>query len=152
VVQGCGHVGEPLVRLLVEAGASVEAGDLHPYRVEELRPLGVVPVPLEGILERECDVLAPCALGAVLNDASIPTLRCAIVCGAANNQLEALEHGDQLLARGILYAPDYVVNSGGIINIAEEFVGYDRDRAEARVRRVYETTRTVLERAQSAGV
>src|SRR5262249_11831134 len=98
VIQGCGHVGEPLVRLLVTAGASVEAGDLHPERVEELRPLGVTAVPLDGILERECDVLAPCALGAVLNDASIPTLRCAVVCGAANNQLEALEHGDQLLA------------------------------------------------------
>jgi leucine dehydrogenase len=152
VVQGTGHVGEPLVRLLVDAGAQVEAGDLHRERVARLEEIGVTAVPLEGILERECDVLAPCALGAALNDESIPKLRCAVVCGAANNQLARIENGDQLLARDLVYAPDYVVNAGGIINIAEEFVGYDPGRAEARVRRIYETTLGVLQRARSDGV
>jgi leucine dehydrogenase len=152
VVQGCGHVGAPLVRLLLEAGAEVEVGDLHPERTEPVDALGARAVPLEGILARPCDIVAPCALGAAINRQTIPELRCDIVCGAANNQLEDLECGELLRERGILYAPDYVVNAGGIINIAEEFIGYDPVRAEARVRRVYDTTLAVLRRADEAGI
>ena len=102
----------------------------------------------DAILEAECDVLAPCALGAVLSSETIPRLRCRAVCGAANNQL-ADEHSDHaLVSAGILYAPDFVVNAGGIINIAEEFVGYSRERAEARVAQIEQTTAKVLARAQ----
>jgi leucine dehydrogenase len=152
VVQGCGHVGAALVRLLLEAGAQVEAADLHPERAEALAPLGAVPVPLDGVLERACDVLAPCALGGALSTETIPRLRCAVVCGAANNQLADAESAGMLAGRGIVYAPDYVVNAGGIINIAEEFVGYDAGRAERRVRGIYATTADVLERAARDGV
>ena len=151
-VQGCGHVGAALVRLLVEAGAVVAAADLHPERAEALVPLGVQAVPLDGVLEQECDVLAPCALGGVLNDRTIPRLRCQVICGAANNQLEDLAAARALADRGILYVPDYVVNAGGIINIAEEFVGYDPQRADRQVRRIFETTRAVLERADADGL
>jgi leucine dehydrogenase len=152
VVQGCGHVGAALVRLLLDAGATVEVADLDRLRAEELARDGARVVPLEGLLERECDVLAPCALGAVLSHDSVPRLRCRIVCGAANNQLEDEAAGDALRERGILYAPDYVVNAGGIINIAEEFIGYDRERAERRVRRIFDTTREVLARADADGI
>ena len=126
--------------------------DLHPERAEALTALGATAVPLEGVIERECDVLAPCALGGVLSAATIPLLRCAVICGAANNQLEDDEAGDLLAARGVVYAPDYVVNAGGIINIAEEFVGYDPERAERRVRAIYDTTRSVLERAKADAI
>ena len=109
-------------------------------------------MPLEGVLERPCDILAPCALGAAIGAGTIPSLHCAIVCGAANNQLEDAAAGEALREAGILYAPDYVVNAGGIINIAEEFMGYDPARAERRVRGIYETTRDVLRRAEADGV
>jgi leucine dehydrogenase len=152
VVQGVGHVGTSLCRLLLAAGAQVEAADLDPARAESLAEEGVRPVPLDGVLERPCDILAPCAMGAGIGPRTIPALRCAIVCGAANNQLEDAAAGDALREAGILYAPDYVVNAGGIINIAEEFTGYDPARAERRVRGIYETTHEVLQRADADGV
>jgi leucine dehydrogenase len=152
VVQGVGHVGTSLCRLLVAAGATVEAADLDPTRAESLADEGVRPVPLDGVLGRACDILAPCALGAALGAQTIPRLRCAVVCGGANNQLENAAAGDALRNAGILYAPDYVVNAGGIINIAEEFTGYDPARAERRVRRIYDTTLEVLRRADADGI
>ncbi|PYQ58105.1 MAG: leucine dehydrogenase, partial [Acidobacteria bacterium] len=91
--------------------------------------LGVEIVPTNEILEVECDVVAPCALGAVINDESIPKLRCRIVAGAANNQLKEDRHGQELHERGILYAPDYVINAGGLINVYNELVGYNREVA-----------------------
>jgi leucine dehydrogenase len=151
-VQGVGHVGTSLCRLLLAAGAQVQAADLHPDRAEALAEEGVRTLPLDGVLERPCDILAPCALGAAIAANTIPALRCAVVCGAANNQLEDAAAGDALREAGILYAPDYVVNAGGIINIAEEFTGYDPVRAERRVRGIYETTREVLRRADADGV
>jgi leucine dehydrogenase len=103
------------------------------------------------ILGLECDVLAPCALGGVLNESTVPLLRCRAVCGAANNQL-ADDHVDELLhARGVLYGPDFVANAGGIINIAEEFTGYSRDRALARAEAIEDTMTRVLERARAVG-
>jgi leucine dehydrogenase len=152
VVQGVGKVGTSLCRLLLAAGAQVEAADLDPARPVALTEEGVRPVPLEGVFERPCDILAPCALGAAIGAGTISSLHCAIVCGAANNQLEDAAAGEALREAGILYAPDYVVNAGGIINIAEEFTGYDPARAERRVRGIYETTRDVLRRAEADGV
>jgi leucine dehydrogenase len=103
-------------------------------------------VPLDECLMVECDILAPCALGSVLTVDSVGMLRCAAVCGAANNQLLDDEADDALAARGIVYAPDFVVNAGGIINIAHEWApgGYDRDAALAEARGIEATTHRVL--------
>ena len=104
--------------------------------------------PVEKIHAVECDVFAPCALGGVLNETTIPELHCEIVCGAANNQL-ADEDGDdeKVEAAGVLFVPDFVANAGGVINIADELEGYDRSRAEARIRQIFDTTLTVLDRS-----
>ena len=94
----------------------------------------------------ECDIYSPCALGAVLNQQTIPELRCAAVCGCANNQLATDEDGDRLAARDVLYAPDYVVNAGGVMNIAEELGagGYDHERAWAKIAGIRETVRRIF--------
>jgi len=106
--------------------------------------LSVAVVAPEQALTTPCDILAPCALGGVFDDETIPRLACRAIVGAANNQLGAVGADRELARRGILYAPDFVVNAGGIINIAEEFVGYDRDRALARVAGIEDTTARVL--------
>jgi leucine dehydrogenase len=151
VVQGCGHVGAPLVRLLLEHGARVECADLNPERAAQLERDGATAVPLAGLLERVCDILAPCALGGAVTAEGVPRLRCRVICGAANNQLASGDVAGLLAQHGILWAPDYVVNAGGIVNIYEEFEGYDPVRAEREVRRIRETTALVLERARGDG-
>jgi leucine dehydrogenase len=100
----------------------------------------------------ECDVLAPCALGGVLDDTTIPQLRCRAVVGAANNQLAGESAAEQLADRGILFVPDFVASAGGIINIAEEFVGYDRAHAMEHTARIADTTARVLKEARARGV
>ncbi len=151
-VQGAGHVGAHLVADLVGAGARVVVADANETRAREVAAThGAEVVAPNEILGIECDVLAPCALGGVLNEATVPLLRCRAVCGAANNQL-ADDHVDELLhARGVLYGPDFVANAGGIINIAEEFTGYSRDRALARAEAIEDTMTRVLERARAEG-
>ncbi len=114
-----------------------------------MQEIGAEPLPAERALEEACDILAPCALGGVLNEKTIPQLQCRAVCGAANNQLAEATDGDALAERGILYAPDFVVNAGGIINLAEEFVGYDRDNARKRTARIADTVRRVFELART---
>jgi leucine dehydrogenase len=152
-IQGAGHVGSHLARLLVEAGATVMLSDIDPERAGRLADtLGVTTIDAGAILETPCDVLAPCALGGVLNQTTIPLLRCRVIAGAANNQLGTLADGDALADRGIVYAPDYVVNAGGIINIAQEFTGYDRARAEARTRAIEDTTARIFTLARERGV
>ena len=99
-----------------------------------------------------CDIFAPCALGAVLDERTIPELGAAAVVGSANNQLATDDDAERIHRSGVLYAPDYVVNAGGVINIAEEHRGYDRERAEARIRGIYDTTKQVLELAATEGL
>jgi len=153
VVQGAGHVGSHLVRLLVEAGASVGVADVQPAPVEELvRAQGIDALECETVLDQPCDILAPCALGAVLDRATIPRLRCRAVAGAANNQLLDAATDEALAERGILYAPDFVANAGGIINIAEEFTGYDRGRALERTAAIEDTMSRVFALARELGV
>jgi leucine dehydrogenase len=153
VVQGAGHVGSHLVELLTAAGATVAVADIQPERVQALADAhGAERLEHGEALEAECDILAPCALGGVLSADTVPRLRCRIVAGAANNQLADDHAGDLLAERGILYAPDYVINAGGIINIAEEFVGYRRERAARRTARIEETTRRIFALARSRGV
>jgi len=135
-VQGIGSVGYALCEYLAEERAEIIVSDIYPDAVEQaVEQLGATAVEPDDIYDQECDIFAPCALGAVINDASIDRLRCRVVAGAANNQLERQEHGEQLRERGILYAPDFVINGGGVINVAHEFhpSGYSRDLALRKV-------------------
>ena len=130
-VQGVGHVGYYLCKYLFEAGAKLIVSDLDEGRVQRVcEEFAATAVPLDEILDQNADVLAPCALGAILDETSIPKLKVSIVAGGANNQLETQADGQRLADAGILYAPDYVINGGGIINIACEHAG-DVDDAEA---------------------
>ena len=154
-IQGLGHVGYNLARLLAQDGARLLIADLDGARVERAADeFAARPLAADAILGAECDVLAPCALGGVINDGTVARLACRIVAGAANNQLLEDRHGAALHARGILYAPDYVINAGGLINIAQELEpgGYDRDRALARVAAIGTTLEEVFERAAQADV
>jgi leucine dehydrogenase len=153
VVDGVGHVGSHVARLLAEAGAGVAVADVNPERVDVLvGEIGAEALPVERALEEPCDILAPCALGAALNEKTIPRLACRAVCGAANNQLAEPADDAALATRGILYAPDFVVNAGGIINLAEEFVGYDRENARKRTALIADTVRRVFALAREEGV
>lgn len=150
-VQGVGSVGSALVRRLVEAGAEVVIADRREDRAAALvDELGVAAAGVDAILSRELDVLAPCALGNVFNDATVPELRCKIIAGAANNVLGEPRHGKQIEDRGILYAPDYVINSAGIINVAAELApgGYDRNVVLQRIQRIPEALNQIWELAR----
>lgn len=150
-VQGVGHVGYHLCRELYGLGAKLTVADVDPLKAERAeRELGAEVVPLEAIYAVECDVFAPCALGSALNDHTIPRLACRIVAGAANNQLAEPRHGGDLMQRGILYAPDYAINAGGLINVAQEVVGYDAERSRARVLGIYDVVLEIAERAKRA--
>jgi len=150
-VQGAGHVGACLARLLVDAGARVTIADIDAAKASAA---GVPAIAPDTVLGADCDVLAPCALGAVLTRESVRELRCNVVCGAANNQLLDDAAAEALAERGIVYAPDYVANAGGIINIAQEWApgGYSAERAHAEAARIEATMHRVLELARAEGV
>ncbi|TXH06171.1 MAG: Glu/Leu/Phe/Val dehydrogenase [Nevskiaceae bacterium] len=149
-VQGLGNVGYRLCALLHEAGARLWVTDLHAPAVERcVREFGAQAVGMEDIFDVEADVLAPCALGAVLNDRTIPRLRVRAVAGAANNQLARPEHGFDLMERGILYAPDYCINAGGIIDIYYEGPGYDERIVRTHLERIGTTLATIYEQARA---
>lgn len=147
-VQGVGHVGRHVVQRLVDAGASVVVSDVRKGVLEEVcQTFKVRAVPPSDILFQEVDVVSPCALGAVLNGDTIPKLRCRLVCGAANNQLQDDAHGDLLAQRGIFYTPDFIANAGGIINIFIELEpqGYSPQRATETVSRIYQRMEELIE-------
>jgi glutamate dehydrogenase/leucine dehydrogenase len=155
VVLGVGKVGGELARHLHAAGARLTLADVRDDAVRALAAeLDAEVVDPVDALSTTCDVLAPCALGAVLSSATIPDLRCAAVCGAANNQLDTDDDAVRLADAGVLYAPDYVVNAGGVINIADETApgGYDRERAWRRVEGIAETLRNVFRLADERGI
>ena len=148
-VQGVGKVGYHLVKYLLEEGAQVVVSDVDVDAVgRAVRDFGVETVEPEKIHAVECDVFAPCAMGGILRDDTIPELKCQVVAGAANNQLERPEHGEVLAGSGILYAPDYVINAGGLINVSDELQGYDPVRAKARVEGIYRTLREIFQMAR----
>lgn len=152
-IQGLGSVGYHLASYLKKEGAKLFAADLDAERTAKAREdLGAEIVPVDEILGVDCDVVAPCALGAVLNERTIPALRCKIVAGAANNQLADEDRdGMALHERGILYAPDFVGNAGGLINVYNELTTYNRDRAMHMARGIYANMICVFEisRAES---
>jgi leucine dehydrogenase len=144
-VQGVGKVGSILVHKLVAQGAIVTVADIDPDaagRVGAGREITVVPA--KDIYGVECDIFCPCALGGIINDDTIEKLHCKVVAGAANNQLAEERHGTGLHNRGILYAPDYIVNAGGLINVTEEIYGYDRKRATRKTAVIKEVLLKIL--------
>ena len=150
-VQGIGHVGYHLSKELHGLGAKLIVADVDPLKSERAqREFGARVVSLDEIFSVECTVFAPCALGSALNDRTIPRLRCQIVAGAANNQLAIPRNGDDLMQRGILYAPDYAINAGGLVNVSQEVAGYDESAATERTMKIYETIYEIAERAKSA--
>jgi valine dehydrogenase (NAD+) len=157
-VAGVGKVGHLLVNHVVEAGARAVITDVRPdavRRVLEAHPGGAVTaVPdTDALIRTEgLDVYAPCALGGALNDSTVPVLTAGVVCGGANNQLDHPGVEKDLADRGILYAPDYVVNSGGVIQVADEIEGFDFARAKAKAAKIYDTTLEIFGRARSDGV
>ncbi|GAC1652195.1 MAG: leucine dehydrogenase [Gemmatimonadaceae bacterium] len=152
-IQGLGHVGCYLAKELSEAGARLIVADIDPQRVkavvEAYRATAVAP---DEIFDAEADIFAPCALGAVINDDTLPRLKVAIVAGGANNQLLEERHGDALAERGIVYAPDYVANAGGVISVYGELAGWDAQRALRKAGEIYETTLGVFEIARADGI
>jgi len=153
-VQGVGAVGGPLSRMLAEAGAWLTLADVDDVRVKELAAeLDAEAVSADAILETECDVVSPCATGGVLNAETIPRLRCRVVAGAANNQLAEPQDAERLSERGILYAPDYVINAGGVIHlVGYEMLGENDDRLNERLRAIGDTLGEVFELAEAEGI
>jgi leucine dehydrogenase len=152
-VQGVGNVGGRLCRLLAEEGAALIVADIDEVRAATVaRELGGRQVGIDEILEAEAEILAPCALGGALNDRTIPRLRAEVICGGANNQLEQERHGELLRERGCLYAPDYVVNAGGIINVSAEYLGESCREVEGRVRQIAPRLLQILRRAEETGL
>jgi len=135
-VQGVGNVGFNLCKLLSEEGAKLVVADVNKANLQRAEAFGVEIAPVDQIHAVKADVFAPCALGAGLNPQTIPELGAPIICGAANNQLATEADGQRLVDRGITYAPDYVVNAGGIINVSAEYLGEAADVVEARVRAI----------------
>ncbi len=153
-IQGLGSVGGYLAEYLREEGAKTLGCDLDDEVAESVRSdHDVELVPVDQIYDVEADIFAPCALGATVNSETIPRFRFRVVAGGANNQLAVPERdGAELARRGILYAPDFVINAGGLINVYNEYVGYDRDRAMRMADTIYETTLRVFEIARRDGV
>lgn len=148
LIQGVGAVGGRVAEILVQQGAKVVICDINETRVEELRQQhGYEVVRDDRHLEVECDIYSPCARGATLNDQTIPKLRCKAIAGCANNQLLEPRHARDLMARGILYAPDYVINAGGIINVSVELLpgGYDENASLRKIERIYQNLKAVFE-------
>ena len=151
-VQGVGHVGYHLCKELHAAGAKLTVADVDRLKSERAqREFGAAIVAIDQVAYVDCDVFAPCALGAGLNDATIPYLKARIVAGAANNQLAEPRHGNDLHARSILYAPDYAINAGGLVNVAQEVKGYDPKLARQNTLRIYDTIWDICERSKKMG-
>jgi leucine dehydrogenase len=145
-VQGCGHVGYYLAKELHDAGAKLIASDIDAERVKRvINDFGARGVEGDDIYTAEADIFAPCALGAVINDKTLPMLKVEVVAGAANNQLlDAEKHGTALEKKGILYAPDYVANAGGVINVYSELAGWTSERAFRKADEIYDTVLRVF--------
>ena len=154
-MQGIGAVGLPFALMLQEAGAKITVCDINQARAEELaQKHGFTAVPDAGHHKIECDIYAPCARGAGLNDDTIPELNCKAIAGCANNVLLEERHADELAKRGIVFAPDYVINAGGIINVGVEVRpdGYDEEYALERIDRVYDNLKKVYELARKESI
>ena len=154
-IAGVGKVGRHLTAHLLDAGAVVTVADIDPVAVERLRtthPQVRVARSVGELVAAELDVYAPCALGGALDDETVPVLRAQVVCGAANNQLARPHVADLLVDRGILYAPDYLVNAGGVIQVEDERHGFDFERAKAKASQIFDTALSVFALADEQGI
>ncbi|HET7314942.1 Glu/Leu/Phe/Val dehydrogenase family protein [Salinisphaera sp.] len=152
-VQGCGSVGLGVIERLLAGGAEVHASDIDVAAGESARRAGARIVPNDEILAADVDVLAPCGIGAVLNERSIPEIRARVIAGAANNQLAGAADAERLMERDIVYAPDFVINAGGLINVADEIdpAGYDGRRVAGRVANIEITLDRIFAEAGRTG-
>ncbi|MDQ3673531.1 MAG: NAD-binding protein [Gemmatimonadota bacterium] len=149
-IQGCGSVGSYLARELHHAGARLVVSDIDPSKAARVaKATGAEVVEADAIYRVDADIFAPCALGGIINDETIPLLKVEVVAGGANNQLLEERHGDALEKRGILYAPDYVANAGGVINVYGEVEGWDAQRALDKADDIYDTILRVFEIAEA---
>jgi leucine dehydrogenase len=154
LVQGIGNVGMHLVEHLSKEGAKVYINDINEERLKMVADkFKAEVVSADKMFDLDIDIYAPCALGATVNDETLGRLKCAVICGAANNQLANEKvHGELVKSKGILYAPDYVVNAGGIINVFYELEGYNRERAMKHAEGIYNTTWNVIQTAKSENI
>ncbi|MGV3459612.1 MAG: Glu/Leu/Phe/Val dehydrogenase dimerization domain-containing protein [Flavobacterium sp.] len=154
LVQGTGHVGETLIDYLTKEGAVVIISDINEARLQEVgAKYGAQIYRGDDLYGADVDIYAPCALGATVNDETIDRLKAKVIAGAANNQLaNELIHGRKLQERGILYAPDFLINAGGIINVYGEIVGYGKDEAMKRTENIYNTTLEIFNFAESNNI
>jgi leucine dehydrogenase len=144
-VQGLGHVGEHLVSLLQKEKAVTTVADIDKEKVARcVAQYGAQAISVEEIVTMDCDIFAPCALGAIINDQTVQKLKCKIIAGAANNQLAEPRHGDMLKELGILYAPDFVINAGGLVNVWVELEGYSTARSMEIVNKIYDNLMSIF--------
>ncbi len=152
-VQGVGNVAYNLCRYLHEEGAKLIVSDINADNVNRaVQEFGAKAVGIHEIYGVDCDIFSPCALGAIINDDTVPQLKAKVIAGAANNQLKEERHGDLITEMGIAYAPDYVINAGGLINVADELLGYNRERALKKVETIYDNIRKVFDIAKRDGI
>ena len=154
VIQGAGHVASTLAKHLTDAGAKVFITDIYAEKALQVaKDSGATVFAPEEIFDIECDIFSPAALGGVINDKTIGKLKCEIIAGPANNQLANEEkHSKELATRGIMYAPDYVINAGGLINVASELEGYSQPRALKQAENIYNTLKKILLRSQELNI
>lgn len=145
-VQGLGQVGYSICKHLHDAGAKLYVTDIRKDSIDRVvNDMGATAVAPDEIYGIDCDIFVPCAMGAIINDFTIEELKCKIVAGSANNQLADEKHGQMLKDKGILYVPDFVINSGGVINVYEELQGYNAERAMGRASAIYDAVKRVIE-------
>lgn len=145
-VQGVGNVAFTLCRYLHEEGANLIVTDINKEAVKRaVEQFGAKAVEPDEIYNVSCDIFAPCALGAVINDETIDQMKAQVIAGSANNQLKEAKHGEIIHEKGIVYAPDYVINAGGVINVADEMNGYNKERALKKVESIYDNIAKVIE-------
>tara|TARA_B000000532_G_C18876643_1_gene410981 strand:+ start:4197 stop:5270 length:1074 start_codon:yes stop_codon:yes gene_type:complete len=154
LVQGVGHVGENLVKHITEEGSKVFITDINKEKLVEVSAkYGAKIIAGDEIYDKDMDIYAPCALGATLNTDTIYRLKCEIVAGAANNQLEdEIKHGEMIKEKGIVYAPDFLINAGGLINVYSELNGYDRQESLNKTKKIYDTTLEILLKAENEDI
>jgi leucine dehydrogenase len=152
-IQGVGNVGYHLCNYLAAAGAKLIVTDIYPNQVERVvQEFGAVAVAPDSIYSVDCDVFSPSALGGILNPKTIPLLKCKVIAGCANNQLETESNGFELFKEGIVYAPDYAINAGGLINVAAELDGYNKEVVMGKVSQIYNTIADILARSSEEGI